>query len=165
MYLILFYVAKIRLYIARKKAVKSKQKMDSVICKTCAAKEEIDKTYKDFLENVKRQEECTVNLRRLRKIHSDRPILRVSVNADKYTMSDKAEKTLTKLDVETALVRHRHGDWGVVKSDCWKHNNDSAVKKSGKVISLYPGFGNNYFYVETDLTRGKTRVRLDGEAA
>lgn len=165
MYLILFYVAKIRLYIARKKAVKTKQKMDSVIHKTCAAKEEIDKTYKDFLESVKQQEECTVNLRRLRKMHTERPILRVNVKADKYSLSDKAEKTLTKLDVETALVRHRHGDWGVVKSDCWRQNNNSVVKKSGKIISLYPGVGNNYFYVETDLTGGKTTVRLDGEAA
>lgn len=165
MKLFLFYVAKIRLYFARKKAINSKRKMDSVIHKTCAAKEEIDKSYKNFLESTKKEEECVVNLRRLRKMHTDRPILHVNVNADKYTMSCEAEKTLTKLDIETALVRHRHGDWGVVKSDCWKHNNDSVVKKSGKVISLYPGFGNNYFYVETDLTGGKTTVRLDGEAA
>ena len=165
MKLFLFYIAKIRLHFARKKAVKSKQKMDDIIHKTYAAKVEIDKSYKSFLESAKREEECAINLRRIRKMHTERPILRVNVKADKYSLSDKAEKTLTKLDVETALVRHRHGDWGVVKSDCWRQNNDSVVKKNGKIISLYPGVGNNYFYVETDLTGGKTTVRLDGEAA
>lgn len=154
---------KIRLFIAVKRTAAAKKVMEHSIQHTRNATADIDQSYNCFLEKARQQEVLAVKLRRLQRRKSLYPILDVQVNAGSVTLTGPAEKELTKLDMELALTRHRHGDWGGADPIQWKANNRAAQSSAGFIRSLYDCFGNKRFCILTDCDKHTTQICMEGE--
>lgn len=158
-----YLTVKIRLFLAARRTAAAKRAMEHSIQHTRSATEDIDQSYTRFLDKARQQEVLAVKLRQLQKKQSPYPILDVRVDTGSVNMTGPAEQALTKLDVELALTRHRHGDWGMVTPYQWRVNNRSALTAAGPIQSLYNCFGNKRFLVMTDRDRQTTQIRMEGE--
>ena len=69
---------------------------------------------------------------------------------------------LTHEDIQRSLVRHVHGDWGVVEADD-KRANDSALKRGERLLSAYHAKQGPKFWVITEADRSTTTVLLPDE--
>ncbi len=65
-------------------------------------------------------------------------------------------------DVQVALDRHAAGDWGdVCRTD--RQTNQVALKKGGRLFSVYRDRSQTKFYVITESDRSVTTVLLPGD--
>lgn len=160
-----YLAAKLRLYLARNQANTAKKNLNRVIRNSSAAADEISSSYERFLAESRKQEQCAIDLKRIKNERSKRPLMKISLNTGNFTVLPKAAEKLTQFDVEMALTRHQNGDWGRVSEARWQKNNEAARAGIGKICSGYPLFGNGFFFVETDLAKEKTRVFLKEECS
>lgn len=162
MNLIKFFFAKIRLTLANRKAIVAKKLMDKVIRSSRAKTEEIDYTYEKFLKRCKQQEKAAVMLKRAKNENPNKPFLSVDLEIEHFIVQPDAANKLTRHDIETAITRHRYGDWGEVSADLWRCNNAGVNYKYGVIRSRYSLFSGEHFCVETDKRTNTTRILLDG---
>lgn len=65
-------------------------------------------------------------------------------------------------DINDALNRHAHGDWGILpKQD--KQSNDRAVKDGDRIFSAYRSHGGVKFWIITEWDRSATTILLPEE--
>jgi hypothetical protein len=70
-----------------------------------------------------------------------------------------ALRALTATDIETALARHRHGDWG----DCSPEDaaeNDRSLTTRLRLLSVYHSEAGVKFWIITEADRSSTTVLL-----
>lgn len=160
---ILFLITKIRLFFAicRKKA--AKKTLNSAIAISRAASGGVNDYYNRFLEISLKCERLAVEYKRLKSLKTERPLLQVCLPLGNIETSSQSEVELTKLDIETALTRHKYGDWGELSETQWLRNNNIAKSGEGIVRSCYEYHDGNRFYVDTCMPGGDTLLHLEGE--
>ena len=159
----LFLITKIRLIVAicRKRA--AKKTLNSAIAISRATSEGVNEYFNRFMDVSLKCERLAVEYKRLKSFKTDRPLLKVSLPLGNVETSSKSEILLTKLDIETALTRHRLGDWGELSILQWQRNNKIASEGEGIVRSCYEYRDGNKFYVDTCMPGGDTLLHLEGE--
>lgn len=78
----------------------------------------------------------------------------------KVIVTQCVARQIDLIDVADALQRHLRCDWGVVETGQWKAN-DSALSKSGRLLSMYQDRCGHKFWIITDLGRNLTEVFTD----
>jgi hypothetical protein len=77
-------------------------------------------------------------------------------------MTRGIEGVLTKQEIQTALYRHRCGDWGMVTPFDWDEN-DQAMNTGCRVLSAYESSTGVKFWIITEWDRSVTTVLLPEE--
>lgn len=65
-------------------------------------------------------------------------------------------------DIQRALWRHVHGDWGDICTEDSNANKDS-LKHGGRIISVYHASDSTTFWIITEADRSATTVLLPSE--
>ncbi len=65
-------------------------------------------------------------------------------------------------DIQTALTRHLHGDWGELDEED-RAENDLSLKKGLRLFSVYRGANGVKFYIITEHDRSITTVLLPSD--
>ena len=159
-----YFFAKIRLTLTTCRAKTAKKLMNKVIAGSRVKAEEIDYTYENFLKRCKQQEKAAVMMKRAKNENTDKPFLSVDLGIEHFIVQPDAANKLTRHDIETAITRHRYGDWGEVSADLWRCNNAGINYKYGVIRSRYSFFAGEHFYIETDKRTNTTRIYLDDVA-
>ncbi len=73
-----------------------------------------------------------------------------------------AEALLTPKDIERALHRHQHGDYGDIDA-AGTYMNDTSAARCCMVMSAYRTESGAEFWVKTHGTRSHTLILLPGE--
>jgi hypothetical protein len=73
-----------------------------------------------------------------------------------------AEALLTPQEIETALHRHQHGDYGEI-DEADAYMNDTSAARCCMVMSAYRTASGAEFWVKTHGTRSHTLILLPGE--
>ena len=76
--------------------------------------------------------------------------------------TSKAVDRVTYKNIIPALSRHVVGDWGILGRKRWRANL-SALKKGGRLISLYETTAGDKFQIITESDRSQTRIVLAEE--
>lgn len=147
MTLIKYAIAKIRLVFASASAKASKNSMNKVIKNSRAATEEIEDSYENFLMQCKKQEKAKVELKKIQRRTSSRPILDTDLGIIHYIVSPQIADDLTRFDIEMAVTRHRYGDWGKVTPAQWLKNNEAVLSSKGDICSKHSLHGKGYFVI------------------
>lgn len=160
---ILFLITKIRLFFAicRKRA--AKRTLTTAIGISQTASDAVSEYFNRFLEISLECERLAVEHKRLISYKTEKPVLKICLPMGNVETSSKSEIALTKLDIETALTRHKHGDWGELTVGQWERNNNIAKSGEGIVRSCYEYHGGNKFYIDTCMPGGDTLLHLEGE--
>lgn len=69
---------------------------------------------------------------------------------------------VSERDINDALSRHAHGDWGIMPDED-KQSNDSAVKGGDRIFSAYRSHGGVKFWIITEWDRSATTILLPEE--
>lgn len=158
-----YLFAKVCLVFASCRAKSAKDLMNKIIKSSKTATEEIDYTYENFIKRCKQQEKATIRVKRIKSKNTNKPILNIDLDIEHYIVQPDAADKLTRLDMETAITRHRYGDWGEVSIYEWLRNNQAAKESNGVICSRYPLFKGEYFLVKTDKsTRKLTEICMEG---
>ena len=73
-----------------------------------------------------------------------------------------AKEALPRSEVDAAIGRHLHGDWGdVCESD--KQINDDALKNGGRLLSVYHTKDDVTFWIITEADYSATTVLLPSD--
>lgn len=83
----------------------------------------------------------------------------VSFDLGPTVITPNAQATLDGDDVQTALTRHMHGDWG----DCCPEDakeNDFALPRRLRLLSVYHDRHGTKFWVITEADRSVTTVLM-----
>lgn len=67
-----------------------------------------------------------------------------------------------ELEIQRALLRHHHGDWGEL-CDVDKQANEDALDKGGRLLSAYRIADGTKFYIITEADRSATTALLPEE--
>ena len=70
-----------------------------------------------------------------------------------------AQSSLSEIDIEVALMRHEHGDWGIV-DDHDREANERALENGDRLLSVFRSEAGDKFYVITEWDRSVTTVLL-----
>lgn len=65
-------------------------------------------------------------------------------------------------EIDKALSRHLQGDWGELEGDDWAMN-DRAVRRGGRLFSVYSTTEGEKFWIITSSDRSVTTVLLPKE--
>ena len=160
---ILFFIAKIRLIFAicRKRA--ARRTLQSAISISQATSGSVNDYFKHFLDVSVECERLAVEYKRLKSYKTDKPLLKLCLPLGKVETSSKSEVVLTKLDIETALTRHKHGDWGELTVSQWQRNNNIASSGEGILRSCYAYHSGERICVDTCMPGGDTLLHLEDE--
>lgn len=66
---------------------------------------------------------------------------------------------ISRDDIQRALTRHLHGDWGTLDAEDWTAN-DRALQRGGRLLSAYHSLQNVKFWIITEADRSITTVLL-----
>lgn len=67
-----------------------------------------------------------------------------------------------RAEIDYALERHAHGDWGVMPDED-KHSNELALKGGDRIFSAYLSSQEIKFWVITEWDRSATTILLPNE--
>lgn len=67
-----------------------------------------------------------------------------------------------KIEIQNALDRHAHGDWGIMPDED-KRSNDRALQGEGRLFSAYLSAGEVRFWIITEQDRSATTILLPEE--
>ena len=67
-----------------------------------------------------------------------------------------------KIQIQNALDRHAHGDWGIIPDEN-KRSNDQALQGGGRLFSAYLSTKEVRFWIITEQDRSATTVLLPEE--
>ena len=73
-----------------------------------------------------------------------------------------AIEVVSPTDAGFALLRHCRGDWGNVSLEDW-HQNDSALKGEGLLLSIHESRSEEVFWIITNADRSGTTIMLPSE--
>ena len=73
-----------------------------------------------------------------------------------------AKEVLLRSEINAALNRHLHGDWGDVCGPD-KRVNDDALKNGGRLLSVYHTKDDVRFWIITESDRSATTVLLPSD--
>ena len=161
---ILFLITKIRLVFAicRKRA--AKKTLNSAIAISRAASSGVNDYFNRFLDISLKCERLAVEYKRLKSLKTEKPLLQVCLPLGSIQTSSQSEVKLTKLDIETALIRHKHGDWGEqLTVSQWQRNNNIASSGEGILRSCYAYHSGDRICVDTCMPGGDTLLHLEDE--
>lgn len=83
-------------------------------------------------------------------------------NPGRLMITRNAKDTLPRIDVDVAVNRHLAGDWGdVCEAD--KGVNEDALKKGGRLLSVYHTQGGVKFWIITEADYSATTVLLPSD--
>jgi len=77
-------------------------------------------------------------------------------------ITPEADEGLSSEEVDSALARHSHKDWGDVGEEEWKKNNRS-LRNGSRVFSVYHAGNGSEFWVITEPKRTITTIILPNE--
>ena len=77
----------------------------------------------------------------------------------RMVITANASNILTDDEINTALSRHKSGDWGEVSDTDWK-SNDNALKNGHRILSSYTSAGGDKFWIITEWDGSSTTVML-----
>ncbi|MCL2047390.1 MAG: DUF6094 domain-containing protein [Defluviitaleaceae bacterium] len=80
----------------------------------------------------------------------------------RVVITREASEALTDYDINSALQRHRTGDWGDVSESDWESNNN-ALKHGERILSSYSSLNGENFWIITESDRSYTTVLLPDE--
>lgn len=163
MNLILFFITRIRLSFAICKRHAAKRTLSSAISISQAASTGVNEYFERFIDISNQCEKLAVEYKRLKSLNSDKPLLKVCLELGNVETSSKSDVILTKLDIETALTRHKYGDWGELNERQWQRNNKIAQAGMGIVRSCYENHSGNRICVDTCMPSGDTLLHLENE--
>ena len=86
----------------------------------------------------------------------------IKVNLGRVFCTPGVTQELSPQDVQRALKRHIHGDWGDVGEDDWKEN-DLSLREGFRLLSSYKSERDVKFWVITEADRSATTVLLPSE--
>lgn len=154
---------KVRLLFIRVRVHSAKKRVLSEIQNSRNTTEDMNLSYRQFLDLSSRQEELAVAIRRITHKNTNFPMLNVKIDTGSVCVSPEAQNLLTDFDKDIALIRHRNGDWGETSIPNWRSNNEAVFFGMGKLRSRYPCHGGGFFFIETDLCIPKTVIKLGSE--
>lgn len=65
-------------------------------------------------------------------------------------------------DLQVAVFKHQHGDWGNVCEEDWEANNEAA-KEGYRILSSYKDSNDVIFWIITEADRSVTTILLPDE--
>jgi hypothetical protein len=77
-------------------------------------------------------------------------------------ITSAAKSSLSKIDIEVALMRHGRGDWGIV-NDHDREVNERGLQRGGRLFSVFRSEAGDKFYVITEWDRSATTVLLPAD--
>lgn len=77
----------------------------------------------------------------------------------KLVATSNAWAVLEQSDVDTAIRRHLHNDWGDLCEEDWKLN-DEALVYGGRLFSVYHSAKGHKFYIITEADNSVTTILL-----
>ncbi len=157
--------AKLRLKLTRFRVKIAKNRMNREFRSARTEKAKMGNRYERFLACCKEQERAAVTLKRLVSRRSDTPILKTDLGVEHYIIQPDLADKITRLEAETALTRHRYGDWGYLSRRRWRENNEKVIRGDGILRSRYPLYGKGFFVVETDRSRKVAVMYAEGKSA
>ena len=160
---ILFWTTKFRLFFAVCKTRAVKRTLQSAISISQNASASVKEYFDRLLKVSIECEKLAVEHKRLCSLKSDKPLLKVCLSLGVVETSSKSEVKLTKLDIETALTRHKYGDWGELSVAEWSRNNRIAQSGSGIIRSFYKSKGKDTICINTCMPSGDTLLHLEDE--
>ena len=163
MNLIMFYIVKIRLFFAICRKNAAKKTLQTAVDFSRSASENVTLYFERMLQVSLECERLAVEYKRLKSKNTEKPLLKLCLSMGEVVTSSKSEIALTKLDIETALVRHKYGDWGELTINEWKRNNRIAETGDGIIHSCYNHHGGTNICIDTCMPSGDTLLRMEGE--
>ena len=83
-------------------------------------------------------------------------------NPGRVMITCNAKEVLPHSEVNAAINRHLHGDWGnVCKSD--RKLNDEALRNGDRLLSVYETAGGVTFWIITESDRSATTILLPSD--
>ena len=73
-----------------------------------------------------------------------------------------ALQCLAQIDIIMSIQRHQAGDWGDLCEED-RHQNDIALERGGRLVSVYHSSAGLKFYVITEADRSVTTILLPEE--
>lgn len=135
--------------------------MNKVINSTKAAEDEMDFCYENFIRRAKQQAKAQVEYLREIGRPDGNPQIDVDLGVEHYIVKPDLAGKITRFDMETALTRHRYGDWGDVTNFSWVINNSYAKNRCGTIRSRYSINDNEHFIVKTDMDSRRTEMFME----
>ncbi len=89
---------------------------------------------------------------------SERPLERLFRLGELY-ITAQAQEVILNRDVNEALDRHAHGDWGELP-DADREANELALKQGGRLLSSYHDRYGQRFWIITEADYNATTVLL-----
>ena len=88
-----------------------------------------------------------------------RPVGRPQFSLGQLCITANAQRALPRFEVLHAISRHGAGDWGLLEAHDWQLN-ERALRRGGRLFSVYQASTGQRFYVVTEATRDVTTVLL-----
>lgn len=83
-------------------------------------------------------------------------------NPGKLMITRNAKDTLPHSEVDAAISRHLHGDWGEL-CDSDRQVNEDALKHGGRLLSVYHTRDDVKFWIITEADYSATTVLLPSD--
>lgn len=80
-------------------------------------------------------------------------------NLGRVVITSNANDNISMDDVNIAITRHHHGDWGIL-SDEDKQENEDALLNEGRLFSSYESVDRIRFFIITEADRNYTTILL-----
>ena len=123
----------------------------------------MDGEYSRFLSIAEKREELYMQLIRVSKSKTARSVLMHPLTQEASACRNRQKKKISAYDRMLALVHHRNGDWGEISVQDRADNNKSLQSGLGTVCSKYRFINGDAFWIETNLEKLKTQIRLECE--
>lgn len=151
------------LFLAAKRTQLAKDRLISKVKHGKENTEQIGRLYQRLYSRVAKEEYRQVNLRRLILKDTTMPILKIPNRIGKITVSEEAQKNLSKFDTVIAVERHKHADWGDIAVSDWPKNNELLIKGGGQLLSRYQSQNNRLFLLITSADHQTTTIVMEEE--
>lgn len=161
--LISYIKIKIGLLMMNARLKKAKKRVLISVKSSQQTSDRMDDEYGRFLSLAKQREELCMQLIRVTKSKTSRPVSDAPFDTGIVSVSEQAEKKIPEYDRTIALVHHRNGDWGGISALDRADNNKHLQSGSGTVCSKYRFISGDAFRIETNLEKLKTKIRLESE--
>ncbi len=160
---ILYFKIKISLLMVNAQLKAAKKRVLFSVKSSRQTSDRMDGEYSRFLSIAEKREELYMQLIRVTKSKTARSVFDAPFDTGKISVSEQAEEKISAYDRMLALVHHRNGDWGEISVQDRADNNKSLQSGLGTVCSKYRFINGDAFWIETNLEKLKTQIRLECE--
>ena len=85
-----------------------------------------------------------------------------TVTLGRILITPAVEECIDRPDLDKALGRHAHGDWGDLNPDDYRRN-ELALREGGRLFSAYSDRRDIRFWIITEADRAVTTVLLPAD--